>query len=65
MPQSSRNRRSIKISDEECKTRTMIFAIPPNSQTSCFDRGKTESDGFAEGGRINMRDLVLVADSAV
>lgn len=43
----------------------MVFAIPANTQTPCFDSGKTESDGLAERCSINVRDLVLVADSAV
>ena len=43
----------------------MIFAITPNTQTSCFDSGKTESDGLAESRGVNMRDLVLVANPAV
>lgn len=43
----------------------MVFAIPANTQTPCFDSGKTESDGLAERRSINVRDLVLVANSAV
>ena len=43
----------------------MVFAIPANAQPPCFDSGKTESDGLSERRSINVRDLVLVANSAV
>lgn len=43
----------------------MVFAIPANTQTPCFDSGEAESDGLAEGRSINMRDLVLVTNPAV
>lgn len=50
---------------EYCKTRTMIFAIPADTQPPCFDSRKTESDCFAERRSINVGNLVLVANSAV
>lgn len=43
----------------------MIFAVASDPQTSCFDRGKTESNGFAQSSGVDVRDPILIADSAV
>jgi hypothetical protein len=43
----------------------MVFAIPSYTQATCFDRGKTEPDGFAQGGSVDVRDSILIANSPV
>ena len=44
---------------------TMVFAIPPYTQASGFDRGKAESDGLPKGGGVDVRDAILIANSPV
>ena len=43
----------------------MILAVPPNSETASFDGGEAEPDGLAQGGRIDVRNAILVTDPAV
>src|SRR5216684_6061967 len=43
----------------------MVFAVPSYTQAPCFDRGKTEPDGFAQGGSVDVRDSILIANSPV
>ena len=43
----------------------MIFTVSPDTEAPGLDGGKAESDGFTQGGCVDMRDTVLVADSAV
>lgn len=43
----------------------MILAIASHSQAAGFDSGKAQPNGFSQGGGINVRDPVLVADAAV
>lgn len=43
----------------------MILAVASDPQTSRFDRGKTESNGFAQSSGVDVRDPILIADSAV
>jgi hypothetical protein len=45
--------------------RTMIFAIASHTQAPSFDRGKAEPDGFAQGGSVDVRDPILIANSSV
>lgn len=43
----------------------MVFAIPPHAQAPCFDRGKAEPDGLAQGGSVDVRDSVLITNPSV
>ena len=43
----------------------MIFAVASHTQSSRFDRGKTEPDGLAQGGSVDVRDPILIANSSV
>ena len=43
----------------------MIFAVPPDPKTPGFDCRKTEPDGLAQGGGVDVRNIVLVADSTI
>lgn len=43
----------------------MIFAISSHSETAGLDGGETETDSLAEGGGIDMGDLILFADTTV
>ena len=43
----------------------MVFAIPSHTQAPCFDRGKAEPDGFAQGGSVDVRNSVLITNSSV
>ena len=43
----------------------MIFAVPSDSQAPGLDSGKTESNGFAQRRGIDVRDPIIIADSAV
>jgi hypothetical protein len=45
--------------------RTMIFAIASHTQAPRFDRGKAEPDGLAQGGSVDVRDPILIANSSV
>lgn len=44
---------------------TMIFAIPSDAETPCFDCGKTQANSLAQSGRVDVRNPVLVTDSTV
>ena len=43
----------------------MIFAVPSYAQAPRFDRGKTEPDGLAQGGSVDVRDSILITNSPV
>lgn len=45
--------------------RTVIFAVPSDTQTSRLDSRKTQSDGLSQRGGVDMRNVVLLADAAV
>jgi hypothetical protein len=45
--------------------RTMIFAIASHTQAPRFDRGKAEPDGLAQGGSVDVRDPILIANPSV
>lgn len=45
--------------------RTVIFAIPSHTQAPRFDRGKAEPDGLAQGGSVDVRDSILIANPSV
>ena len=43
----------------------MIFAIASHTQAPRFDRGKAEPDGLTQGGSVDVRDPILIANSSV
>jgi hypothetical protein len=43
----------------------MVFAIPSHTQAPCFDRGKAEPDGLAQGGSVDVWNSVLITNSSV
>lgn len=43
----------------------MIFAVSSDAETSCFDCGKTKTDGLAQGSGVDVGDVVLFADATV
>ena len=45
--------------------RTVILAVPPDTEAPGLDGGKAKSDGFTQSGCVDMRDTVLVTHSAV
>lgn len=47
------------------KERTMVFAVATNTEASCLNIGEAESDGFAKGSGVDVRNVVLVADSPI
>lgn len=44
---------------------TMILAIAPNTQSTCFDCGKTQPYGLTQSCRIDVWDLILLTNPAV
>ena len=44
---------------------TVIFAIASHTQAPRFDRGKAEPDGLAQGGSVDVRDSILIANPSV
>lgn len=50
---------------EDRRMLTMVFTIPSNPEASSFNCREAESDGFAERGRVDVRDSVLVANPSV
>lgn len=47
------------------KVLTVILAVSPDPETSCFDCGETEPDGLTQGGGVDVRNTVLVADTTI
>lgn len=43
----------------------MIFTVPSDTKTPCFDSWKTETNCLAQGGGVDMRNPVLVADPPI
>ena len=43
----------------------MVFGVSPYAQTARLDGGKAVPDGLAQGGRVDVRDAILLADAAV
>ena len=43
----------------------MIFTVPPNAQAPGLDCRKTQSNGFAQGGGIDVGYSILVANPSV
>ncbi len=43
----------------------MIFAVSSNSETACFDCGKTESNSLAQSSSVDVGDVVLLADPSI
>lgn len=50
---------------DETKRLTVILGIAPNPESTSLDVWETQSDGLAQRGRIDMRDVVKIADAAV
>ena len=44
---------------------TMILAIASNTQSPCFDRGKTKSNGLAQSRRIDVGNPILVTHPTI
>ena len=44
---------------------TMVFAVPSHSQSTSFDSGKAQPNGFPQSRSVDVRNPVLVADAAV
>jgi hypothetical protein len=49
----------------EAKTLTVIFAIAAHTQAPGLDSREAQPNGLAKRGRVDVRDPVLIADSAV
>ena len=65
MPQSGHQKTEHYGMKSIIDERTVIFAIASHTQAACFDRGKAESDGLAQGGGVDVRDPILIANSSV
>lgn len=43
----------------------MIFTVPSYAQPPSLNRGKAKTNGFAESGSVDMRDLILFTNSTI
>lgn len=53
------------VMNEGTSLLTMIFTVPPHSEAPCFDGRETQTNSLAQGGRVDVRNTVLVTDSTV
>lgn len=44
---------------------TVVFGVPSDTQPTCLDGGEAKANGLAQGGSIDVGDIVVVTDSAV